>query len=179
MKKLMIILVMAISVNFVFAQGEEESSSVIKKEKRKAEADKEYRLTKQMLDNKDFVLESDFLQDRYGNRVFVNSTINFVAVDSAEAVIQVGSNRGLGPNGVGGVTAKGRISNWKLKEDKKHNFTLAMNVMTAIGIYDLRFSISSSGRATARLTGLRSGNLTFDGELVPIEESSVYEGHSL
>jgi hypothetical protein len=175
----MIILVMAISVNFVFAQGEEESSSVIKKEKRKAEADKEYRLTKQMLDNKDFVLESDFLQDRYGNRVFVNSTINFVAVDSVIAVIQIGSDRRLGPNGVGGVTAKGRISRWELKEDKRHNFTLSMNVMTAIGIYDLHLSVSPSGRATARLTGLRSGNLTFDGDLVPIEESNVYEGQSI
>ena len=45
-----------------------------------------------MLDNKDFVLESDFLQDRYGNRILVNSTINFVAVDSTDAI---NSNRGL------------------------------------------------------------------------------------
>lgn len=177
MTKLVIIFVLAVFANSTFAGGQNDNLS--KKEKKKAEAENEYRMTKQMLENKNFVLESDFLQDRYGNRVFVNSTINFVAVDSAMAVIQVGSDRRIGPNGVGGVTAKGRISKWELKEDKRHNFTLSMNVMTTIGIYDLHFSISPSGRASARLTGLRAGNLTFDGYLVPIEESKVYEGQSI
>ena len=177
MRRMIILLVMAIFANFAFAGGQNKEMS--KKEMKEAEAEKEYQLTKQMLENKNFVLESDFLQDRYGNRVFVNSTINFVAVDSVIAVIQIGSDRRFGPNGVGGVTAKGRISRWELKEDKRHNFILSMNVMTAIGIYDLHFSISSSGRTTARLTGMRSGSLTFDGCLVPVEESKVYEGQSI
>jgi ribosomal protein L9 len=177
MKKLIILFILAVFANMTFAGGQNNEMS--KKEKKEIEAKKEYQLTKQMLENKNFVLESDFLQDRYGNRAFVNSTINFVAVDSAVAVIQIGSDRRIGPNGVGGVTAKGRISNWELKEDKKRNFMLSMNVMTTIGIYDLHFSISPSGRATARLTGLRAGNLTFDGYLVPIEESKVYEGRSI
>ncbi len=172
----MILFVLAVFANMAFAGGQNEMSNKAKKE---AKAEKDYQLTKQMLENKNFVLESDFLQDRYGNRVFVNSTINFVAVDSAEAVIQIGSNYRMGYNGVGGITAKGRITNWELKEDKRHNFTLSMNVMTSIGMYDLHFSISSSGRATARLTGLRPGQLTFDGDLVPIEESRVYEGRSI
>jgi hypothetical protein len=177
MKKLLICWFLAVFANVTFAGGQ--NDKMTKEEKKKAEAEKEYQLTRQMLENKNFVLESDFLQDRYGNRVFVNSTINFVAVDSATAVIQIGSNYRMGPNGVGGVTAKGRISKWELREDKKRNFTLSMNVMTTIGIYDLHFSIGPSGRATARLTGLRAGNLTFDGYLVPVEESSVYEGRSI
>lgn len=177
MRKLLIFWVLAVFANMTFAGGQ--NDEMTKEERKKAEAEKEYQLTKQMLENKNFVLESDFLQDRYGNRVFVNSTINFVAVDSATAVIQVGSNYRMGPNGVGGVTARGRISKWELREDKKHNFTLSMNVMTAIGIYDLHFSIGPSGRSTARLTGLRAGNLTFEGYLVPVEESSVYEGRSI
>jgi len=180
MKKLILLLMVVISATISFAGGQHDQSPMTKKEQRKAEAEKAYQLTKQMLENKDFVLESDFLQDKYGNRNVVSPMINFVAVDSSVAVIQIGSNRGLGYNGVGGITAKGTITDWKLKEDEKRNsFTLSMNVMTNLGMYDLHFNIGSSGNATARLTGLRPGQLTFDGDLVPIEESSVYEGRSL
>lgn len=180
MKKTILLLTFAIAFTAMFAQETGIGSKMTKKEKRKAEFEEQYQLTKYMLENKSFVLEADFLQDKYGNRAFVSSNINFVSVDSTEAVIQIGSNYRIGPNGVGGVTAKGRITKWELKEnEKKKTFNLKMNVMTSIGIYDLRFSISPSGRATALLTGLRPGQLTFDGDLVPLEESGVYEGQSI
>jgi hypothetical protein len=178
MKQIIIILGLVFLSNMLLAQDGNNNSSMTKKEKRKVEMEKQYQLTKHMLENKSFVLEADFLQDKYGNRAFVSSTINFVAVDSSEAVIQIGLNHRIGPNGVGGVTAKGRISKWELHENK-NSFSITMNVMTSIGIYDLRFSISPSGNATALLTGLRPGQLTFDGNVVPLEESSVYEGQSI
>ncbi len=180
MKKLFILLILAISANFVFAQNQENELKLTKKERRKAEAEQKFMMTKNMLENKNFVLETDYLQDKYGNRILVNPTINFVMVDSSEAVIQIGSNSGYGPNGVGGITAKGEISNWELKEnEKKNTFFLKMSVMTPIGIYDLHLNIGPTGQATADLTGLRAGHLTFDGDLVMLEESAVYEGHSL
>ncbi len=73
MKKLALILTMALSVHLIFAQ--ESDNKMMRKEKRKAEMQAQYELTKQMLENKNFILESDFLQDRYGNRVWVSSTI--------------------------------------------------------------------------------------------------------
>jgi len=180
MKKIALLLLLAISSNIAFAQEKSEVSPVIKKENRETKMENQYQATNRMLENKNFVLEADYLQDRYGNRFIVNSNINFIAVDSATAVIQIGSNYRIGPNGVGGVTAKGRITNWELNENKKHHtFSLTMNVMTSIGIYDLHFSIGPSGQATARISGLRGGQLTFDGNLVSLEESSVYEGQSL
>ena len=180
MKRLVLFLSLIISANILFAQGNDDNALLTKKEKRNAELEKEFQLTKSMLENKDFVLETDFLQDRHGNRILVNSTINFVSVDSTEAIIQIGSNFRLGPNGVGGVTAKGRIDKWELTNDQKHKaFTLRMNVMTTIGIYDLFLNISASGRASATLSGMTSGRLTFDGHLVPWEESSVFVGQYL
>jgi hypothetical protein len=180
MKRLVIFIVFIISTGFLFAQGNDENSTLSRKEKRKAEAEKQFELTKQMLENKSFVLESYYLQDRYGNRIPVMSDINFVAIDSTEAIIQIGSNWRIGPNGVGGVTAKGQITKWELSENEKNQtFTLRMNVMTPIGFYDLMFSILGSGKGTALLTGLRSGRLTFDGDLVPWSDSSIYVGRSL
>lgn len=180
MKRLVIFIVFIISFSFLFAQGNDDNSALSRKEKRKAEAEKQFELTQQMLKNKSFVLESDFLQDRYGNRVQVMSNINFVAIDSTEAIIQIGSNWRIGPNGVGGVTAKGQITKWELaKNEKSKTFTLRVNVMTPIGFYDLLFSIVGSGKSSALLTGLQSGQLTFDGNLVPWSDSSIYVGRSL
>lgn len=180
MKKLVIFLIFILSANFIIGQTKEEGSSLSKREKRKAKIEKQYQSTKEMLENKSFVLEANTLQDRYGNRVIVSSGINFVSVDSTEAIIQVGSNYRMGANGVGGVTAKGQISNWKIKENKKNKtFYVRMNVMSPIGIYDVNFSISASGKATAQLTGLSAGQLTFDGDIVPWDQSTVYVGNSL
>jgi len=180
MKKLIIFLAFVISANILWAQVNDENSSLSKKEKRKAKSEKEYQVIKEMLQNKSFVLEANFLQDKYGRRVIVNKGLNFVSVDSAEAVIQIGSNYRVGPNGVGGVTAKGRITSWELKENTKNKrFDVRMNVMSQIGIYDIYFSVTSSGKAMAYLTGLTSGHLTFDGDIVPWSETTVYEGSSL
>ena len=180
MKRLVIFLAFVISANIAFAQSKDENTSFSRKEKRKAKNEQEYQSVKNMIENRDFVLEANFLQDRYGRRIPVSNGINFVSVDSTEAIIQVGSNYRLGANGVGGVTAKGKITSWKLTENKRKNtFGLRINVMTTIGFYDLYFSISPSGQATAQLTGLRSGSLTFDGNIVTWENSTVYEGQSL
>jgi len=180
MKRLVVFLGLIISASILFAKGNDENSVLTRKDKRNIELEKHFQLTKQMLENRDFVLEASFLQDRFGNRIPVTSNINFVAVDSTEAIIQIGSNFRIGPNGVGGVTAKGSISKWKLTENEKNKaFDLSLSVMTPIGMYDLFFSIGASGRGTATLTGLRSGRLTFDGDMVSGEKSSVYIGQHL
>jgi len=180
MKKLVLFLSFVISANIAFAQINDENTSLSRKEKRKAKQEKEYQLIKDMLENRYFVLEANFLQDKHGSRFPVNNGLNFVSVDSTEAIIQIGSNYRLGANGVGGVTAKGKITRWEMTENLKKNFfSLRLNVITTIGIYDLYFSISPSGQATAQLTGLSSGSLTFDGNIVPWENTSIYEGQSL
>ena len=180
MKKIIILIVFVISSNGIWAQEAKNPSSMTRKEKKELELDKEYRMNKSMLDNRNFVLEANYLQDRFGNRRIVNSVINFVAVDSTTAIIQVGSDYRNGPNGVGGVTAKGKITKWQLTEDKKNrSFNLTINVLTSIGNYDLHFFIGLWGNSTVRLTGLTAGQLTFEGNLVPNSESRVFEGRSL
>ena len=180
MKKIIIVILLIISSNGIWAQKAKNPSSMTRKEKKELELDKEFHMNKSMLDNRDFVLEANYIQDRFGNRRIVNSVINFVAVDSVTAIIQVGSDYRNGPNGVGGITAKGRITKWQLTEDKKSkSFNLTINVLTSVGIYDLHFSIGLWGNSTVMLSGLSAGQLTFEGKLVPYSESSVFEGRSL
>lgn len=178
-KHLFIAIVIALSSSIVVAQTSHDTTKLNRKEKREAESKRLYQANKQMLVNRSFVVETDFLQNRYGVRVPVNSTINFVMVDAGEAVIQIGSNTGMGYNGVGGITAKGRITKWELEEnEKKKVFDLSMHVLTSIGMYDVTMTIGNFG-ATARISGIRPGNLTFSGDMVALEESIVYEGQSL
>lgn len=171
---------MTIAATGIIGEADKNKSSGTGNEKEYVEEKNQYQSYKDMIENRDFVLEADYLQDRHGNRAFVSNTINFVAVDSTTAIIQVGSNYRIGPNGVGGVTAKGKITSWKLSENEKdETFTLFTTVLTPIGIYDLQFFIGSSGNSTVRLTGLTLGELTFEGDVVPYSQSSVYEGQSL
>ncbi len=180
MKKLVLIFVLALSTSLIFAQETNQDSTLTKKEKRKAELERQYQLTKDMIENRDFVLESDYLVNRYGYRVPVSPNINFVKVEPNQAVIQIGSNWRVGPNGVGGITAKGKITKWEVNENKKNKtFNVKMFVMTPVGMYDLNFSVRPDGQATARLSGNYSGHLTFDGDLVPTDESITYEGWSI
>jgi len=180
MKRTFIILILTITYGLLPAQETGQRVVLTAKEKKDSIAERQYQLNKYMLDNRDLVLEANYLQDRRGNRRIVNSTINFVAIDSTTAIIQVGSDYRNGPNGVGGVTAKGKITRWVVTENKKQrSFNLSINVMTSIGFYDLFFSIGLWGNSTAILTGMSAGQLTFEGDVEPYSASRVYEGRSL
>ncbi|HEX2935632.1 MAG TPA: DUF4251 domain-containing protein [Bacteroidales bacterium] len=148
----------------------------LEKEKREQELKKKYEATVQFVENKQFVLEANYLQDRYGNRVSVNSTINFIYVDSDEAILQIGSNSGAGYNGVGGFTIEGKINRWEMKRnDKNKNIRVNMDIMGSAGIYQVTLSISPDRQTSAVLTSITSGRLEYSGNLVALDKSRVYK----
>ena len=67
------------------------------------------------LQNQDFVLEADNVTFKNGSTVFVNSSTNFISVKGNRAVVQISpSNFSSGPNGVGGITVDGMISDQQI-----------------------------------------------------------------
>jgi hypothetical protein len=154
-----------------------EEASQRKKEEKKAKIEKLFNQTDSLLEGKRFVLEAQFLKNNSGNRFPVTSNLNFISVDSLTAVLQVGSPQRVGYNGVGGVTVQGRLFNWKLEKDnKRKNFYLTMTIQGNIDIYDVSMSIDYEGYATATLNGINSGKLTFEGNLVSEDKTSVFKG---
>ncbi len=136
--------------------------------------------TKAIISNKSFVIQADYLSNQYGYRNFVNSDLNFIMVDSTEAVIQTGRNAGIGYNGVGGITTDGNITSWKvITNEKNKTLNVEMSVFSIIGYFNVMMYVSSDGSATATLTGNYAGSLTFSGKLVPLSESYAYKGRSL
>jgi hypothetical protein len=132
--------------------------------------------------NRDFVLEADQVTFKNGNTVFVNSNTTFISVKGKRAVVQISpSNFAAGPNGVGGVTVDGTISGMQRIVDKKGRTTLSFNVM-GIGI-NAQIEIymtPGTNRASATIyPNFNSNTIWIDGDIVPYENSDVFEGASL
>ena len=130
-----------------------------------------------LLDRKTFVLEADFLEDRYGYRVPVISDVNFIKVDTKRVVLQTGSNYSSGSNGVGGTTAEGEIQNLNITKDfKRLSYNVSFNVMTNVGIYDVMMYIGSNGMARASITSTTAGKLSWVGRFVNLYDSRFFKG---
>jgi hypothetical protein len=149
------------------------------KEARKTELTTNFYILDSLLNTRTFVLEADYLADRYGERVPVLSNLNFIKVNETTGVLQTGSNFNQGYNGVGGVTAEGAIGSWKVyKNEKKLSYTVHFSLLTNIGHYDILLNVSANTRASATITGLTPGSLTWDGHLVTIDNSRVFKGQN-
>jgi hypothetical protein len=150
------------------------------KEAREQEREQNIKLTTAMVKLQRFVLEADYLSNKYGVRVPVDRSINFVMVDSLDATLQVGSAYSVGYNGVGGETINGRITKYEynLTGRNKDSYSIRMVFLSSVGVYDITMTINPEGYADASLRGNWSGQLNYYGKLVPLGVSRVYKGQS-
>lgn len=150
-----------------------------RKDARKAQMLDNFNAIDALLEQKSFLLKAEYLQNQFGSRIPVISTLNFIQVDSTNVILQTGSNTFTGNNGVGGVTAEGSLNRWKLVKNVKHlNFYVQFSVVTGIGVYDVSMTVNASNIAQATITGLRSGKLVYDGHLATAGNSRIYKGQN-
>jgi hypothetical protein len=148
-----------------------------RKEAKRAEAEANFRTLDSLLYTGGYVLEAEYLQNKYGSRVYVTSTLNFIKVELPNGVLQTGSDTRQGYNGVGGVTAEGTVSKYHIERDFKNlNFIVTFNLSTSLGTFNIMMTVSSSNNATATISGSTSGRLTWDGHLVTLNKSRVFKG---
>jgi hypothetical protein len=183
MKRLLTIVLVTLLALPAFSQElskkeQKQLEKQLKKEQKADEAAQQAKLVAAMVEYQRFVLEAYSLKDKRGNLYNVSSNINFVAADSLQGVIQVGSNTYIGSNGVGGVTFEGDISNYKYTPDEKSgSYTISYYLRTPVGSFDVRMIAYSDGRATADVSSTTwGGKLTYNGYLVPPGVSRVYKG---
>ncbi len=152
-----------------------------RKARRAAEEEQMKNMTRFLLEQKRFVMEAEYISDSRGVRRPVNSTLNFIIVDSTEGTIQLSTLSGPGYNGVGGITVEGTITKAELdtirsKSGTSYNFKVIM--LTSMGTFDIFFMISPMGYADATIQGTTRGMLRYNGSLVPIGKSRTYKGTS-
>ena len=134
------------------------------------------------LTNQDFVFEAKSVTFKNGTTAFVNSTTNFISLKGHKAVVQISpSSFASGPNGVGGVTVEGNVTDLQVRTDNKGRTTLSMNVM-GIGINAQVevYMYPGTNKASATVyPNFNSNTIWLQGTIVPYENSNVFEGNSL
>ena len=150
------------------------------REARETEREKNIEMTSMMVKLQRFVLEADYLSNKYGSRIPVSRNINFIMVDSASAVLQTGSAYSIGYNGVGGETVSGRITKYEyvMTGRNKDSYSIRMVVMSPVGVFDITLLTNPEGYADASIRGNWSGQLNYHGRLVPLGLSKIYTGQS-
>lgn len=136
----------------------------------------------QALNDREFVLEADRIDFKRGRIAYVSANTNFISVHGNRATIQLAFNSPYaGPNGIGGITVEGSVSNFKMDTDRKGNINVSMMVQgTAVSAL-VNFQLTKeSNICTATVSpNFNSNRISFSGYLYPESESNVFKGRSL
>jgi len=153
-------------------QGEK----ALKKEKQREAEANQAALVQTSIHYKKFVLEGQFLSNKYGEQVVVDPILNFISVDGEECTFQLGKSQGLGPNGLGGVTIEGKIKDFEVQINKKGIYYIKFRVTSSAGTLFIHMDVSPLGKAHATITSNTSSNLIYIGNIVPLESSRIFKG---
>ena len=151
---------------------------------RKAEAAqqlKDFQAAVECIKSGSFVIEVDQLLFPRGMSKFVSSLTNFVSMNEGSAVIRIATSYyNPGPNGLGGITVEGTVSDITMTTDKRgsvfYNFMVrGMMVSATVNIQLL----GDGNRATVTIyPNFNNNNLTMTGTVVPYSQSDVFQGQT-
>lgn len=136
----------------------------------------------QGLVDRDFVLEADRIDFKYGRFAYVNANTNFISMQNDRATIQMAFNSPYaGPNGIGGITVDGKASGVKMETDKKGNVTFSMMVQGVAVSANVLIKINKGdNKCYATISpNFSSNRIDFRGSLYQTEDSNVFKGRAL
>ena len=165
------------------AQSDRAQKRAEKKERklaREAEKKAEMENIYELVQNKNFVIDADFLYDKY-SRQYIATNHNFVAVEGDRIVLQTASPAGFGANGIGGVTMIGKIHDYEVRKGKKGETIYVTAQMTTnfASSGTVFFRISGKESASARVYGPWGRGIEFSGNFEVPEKSFRYQGQSI
>jgi len=198
MKKITLTVIMAICISIaVQAQVTQEQLDNARKEVNEAKGKKEKKEKEKIfqsllnsaraenalkaIESKDFVLEADRLVFKRGTSRYVNANTNFISLKGDKASVQIAfTGSRPGPNGIGGITLDGNVSNFEVKTNKHGNTLLSMYVVGAIisARVDLELIKDTHKAITTVTSNFSSNRFTLDGYIIPTSESDIFKGRS-
>jgi len=128
-----------------------------------------------------FVLEANNVTFPNGITRFVSSSTNYIQADDGEGIVQTAFNNFAytpSPNGLGGITVEGKISGMELRKDKDGNLFCNYNIQGIAVSATLTITLTSgTNQATVMISpNFNNNNMTMTGYLLPLSESSVFQG---
>ena len=132
--------------------------------------------------NGSWALEASSIAFNNGNTDFVTPSTNYVSINNGIGTIQTAlDNTNIySPNGLGGVTLQGNVSNGQMTVDNQgniyYNYILqGNNVSATVNI----MIAANSNQATAYISpNFGSGNITMNGSIYPYKQAGVIQGAS-
>jgi hypothetical protein len=146
-----------------------------KSEKRKVSHD--YYL--QLLQKKYFVFQADYLTDTQGNSFILSPDVNFMSVSGDNVVLQFGFDDVIGWNGVGGITVRGTLFNYRLDQGKKNKGLNVRSDMHIIGPGlppHINLWVSDDGTAQLTILTGTGDQVTLFGRIMAPEKAYIYKG---
>ena len=128
-----------------------------------------------------WVMEADNVIFRNGMLRYVSSNTNYVAVQNGEGTVQTAFNNFIySPNGLGGVTVQGNVSDQQISRDKHGNAFMNFSIFGGAISATLNLTLTvGTNEASIYISPNFNGNtLTMNGTLVPYDEATVFEGIS-
>jgi hypothetical protein len=167
-----------LNVNDAISQDTKKLTKKERREVQEKERENNLQKTLNLVNQLNFVLKTDYLIDKQGSQVTVDSKINFILIDTTNAVIQIGSGYDIGDNGVGGITAEGKMTDWKIKvNNRQKSIYLSFNLSTLKYRFNVVILIDSDGKSKAYLSSMKKGtSISFIGNIVPLRGSGIYKG---
>ena len=147
-----------------------------RKETRRLEAQENLQKANDLVRERQWVLETHTLFGRYGDSFQVNPTINFVAVEGDNCVIQLGFEHLIGWNGLGGVTFEGKVKSYRVYETTEGKGVSLRAEFFGAGRNLSMFLNVTGVNSDIRLRGNWGGRLRMSGQIVHPDESRVYKG---
>lgn len=196
MKKVLFLTAMFLIGIAGLAQAQTSKKEMAKKDRKEAREEKRkqekaleaiqdtiaYQSAIQALKEGSFVVEANNVIFKNGIMRFVSSNTNFISANDGQGIVQTAFNNFIySPNGIGGVTVKGTVSNIRMNKDKDGNIFYSMSIegIAISATVDLVLT-GGTNQVSATVNPNFSGNtLTFNGILVPYDQSTVFTGTSL
>lgn len=152
-----------------------------KKKKRAAELAVSHAFYSKLLQEKNYVFTANYAVNKEGVSFPLDNTLNFMSVVNDTVVFQFGRLGQMGWNGVGGITSRGIVKNYKYDPGtKKRGMSVTSDVrMIGPGIPP-RFTLNVTDDGTSKLIIYfgNGGIVTLAGKLYSPSESGVYQGNS-
>ena len=126
-----------------------------------------------------WVLEANNVNFANGITRFVSSNTNYIGCDDGDGTIQTAfSNFTYSPNGLGGVTLQGDIFNVHMSIDKDGNAYYHFSIQGSSISATVNLTLSSGTNQASAMVFPNFGgqSITFDGYLVPYDQSTVLQG---
>ncbi len=175
---IIVLLFLGLGVMAQESKADRKAEKKARKEAKRQEAKENTARLIGIVESRQFVLQATTLYDRYGNSLVLNSNLNFVGFDGEYSTIQLSFAGLVGWNGVGGVTIDGRITKMEVRTKAEDiGFTINAAVQNkGGGLTTMLFRVNADGNARVDMNGNFGEKLSFQGFIVPLNESTIYKG---